>query len=62
MTTKRTLRMSDDFLFGSAPTLADLKPRTEDEAAGDPAIDWELLEETRAADDALFAEEEPDKT
>lgn len=56
MAKKRTLSMSDDFLFGNAPTLADLNPRTEAEAAGDPTIDWELLEETRAADDALFEE------
>ncbi|MBB1033304.1 hypothetical protein G6031_02735 [Dietzia sp. CQ4] len=54
---KRTLSMSRDFLSGNAPTLADLNPRTEAEAAGDPTIDWELLEETRAADDALFEEE-----
>lgn len=54
MATKRTLQMSDDFLFGNALTLTDLNPRTEAEAAGDEMVDWELLEETRADDDALF--------
>jgi len=54
MATTRTLRMSDDFLFGSAPTLEELNPSTEADAAGDETIDWELLEQTRAADDALF--------
>lgn len=57
MAAKRVLEMSDDFLFGSAPTLGQLNPRTEAEAAGDQTIDWELLNETRADDDAQFEED-----
>lgn len=43
--------MSDEFLMGAAPTVSELRLRTEEEAAGDLTINWDLLEEVRALDD-----------
>lgn len=44
--------MSDEFLFGLSPTVAELNVRPEGSYDDDPGIDHDAVEEARGLDDA----------